>query len=304
MGEPVHEAVLRADGASGVIAGEAGGGSHHQATGPLGKAFSHFQHLMKVERRRWALFLGAGFGVMLTAGHVIGSIGGLMEGYERLASAWLPHEAREANLGSESDTALAKHVRSLAQELQTEFLRARDRLERDNVVDFSRAEEAVASLQRIDQGIGHIWYYQGEIKRLKSPTLFTPKSCMKSVPVGPDSTTDFYHNDFYRYLELADGLPAGAIDRGLGSTVCYEKSDGYCVQRIAWVHHLLANDFYQEAVGSSAVADRVHKLKRASAHAHEAHRYHDPDGVEGFAQCTSTAALEQRIDEQLRTLEK
>ena len=67
---------------------------------------------------------------------------------------------------------------------------------------------------------------------------------------------------------------------------------------------MFANDLYQEALASPATADRAQKLKRAAAHAHEAIRYHDPEGVEGFDQCTSTVALEQEIDRELKNLEQ
>jgi hypothetical protein len=275
-----------------------------QVRGLLPKALSYLHHLLKIERRRWAIVTGAAFGVALTVGHVVGGVSGLIDGYERVARAWFGKKVltEVASLSTIGDQ-LSTHGRALVNELRSEFTRARNKLEAMGSGDFSRAEEALASLHRVDERIGHVWYFEGEIKRVKNTMMFTSKSCPNTLPSG-GQIPDFYHQDFYRYLEIARSRPGDDRAGDLGSEICYQQSDGFCIQRTAWIHHLFANDLYQEALASPATADRAQKLKRAAAHAHEAFRYHDPEGVEGFDQCTGTVALEQEIDRELKNLEQ
>ena len=253
-----------------------------------------------MERRPWAVFVGAAFGVTLAVGHVVGGVSGLMHGYERVSTIWFGKEAKgEHSSFSKPDGPLRSHARVLAHELRSEFSRARDKLEQTGIGDFSRVEEALASLRKIDEQIGHVWYFEGEMKRLKNATLFTQKGCLKTLPNGQTQIADVYQQDFYRYLEIASSLPERETGGDTGSEVCYQRANGYCIQRTAWIHHLLANDFYQIAIAANDDPGRAAALDAARKHAKEAHRYRTPEGIEGFVQCIGTLVLEHEIAGQL-----
>jgi hypothetical protein len=277
-----------------------------QLSGLIPKALSYLLHLLRIERRPWAIVTGAAFGLALTVGHVVGGVSGLIDGYERFVKTWFGNKEaiREQSSSNNPDDQLSSHARALANELRAEFTRARDTLEQTGNADFSRVEEGLTSLRRIDGQIGHIWYFAGEIKRITNPGMFTPKSCLKTLPRG-GQIPDFYHQNFYRYLEIASSLPEHETGSDAGSEVCYQKPGGFCIQRTAWIHHLLANDMYQMATASKGNdVERTARLEQAEKHAREARRYRSPDGIEGFVQCIGTTVLEQKIEAQLRGIVK
>jgi hypothetical protein len=283
----------------------------HTVTGPepklqglVPKALSFLRHLLRIERRPWAISLAAVFGVTLTVGHVVGGVNGLIDGYERLVRTWFDEQEHIGHLSERPNEQLNSHARALAHELRSEFIRARGKLEQSGVSDFSRAEEALLSLHKVNEQIGHVWYFEGEIKRLKNSAMFTSKSCLKPLPSG-GQVLDVYHQDFYRYLEIASGLPERETAGEAGAEVCYQRSEGYCTQRTAWIHHLLANDFYQIAMASIDESEELTaRLEQAEKHAKEARRYRSPEGIEGFVQCIGTLPLEQKISAQLEMIRK
>ena len=134
--------------------------------------------------------------------------------------------------------------------------------------------------------------------------MFTYKSCIKALSSSQQSSIDSYQQDFYEYLEIVSSLPGRETDDDGGSEICYKRPSGYCVQRTAWIHHLLANDFYQEALVSADQLDRADKLERAKKHTQKALRYRSPEGIDGFVQCIATGVLEQKILDQLETMHK
>ncbi len=280
-------------------------GSDGKARGLVAKALSFLQSLLRSERRPWAIAVGAGFGLTLTVGHVVGGVSGLLHGYERLAGIWFgPEAAGQHSSSSKPEQQLNSHARALAHELRAEFTRARDKLEQTGFGDFSRAEEALVSLRKLDEQIGHVWYFEGEITRLKNAAMFSHKSCLKTLP-GGDQPLDVYHQAFYRYLEIASSLPEPEAGGDKGSELCYQRANGYCTQRTAWIHHLLANDFYQSAMALDGDdLELTDKLERAGKHAQEARRYRSPEGIEGFVQCIGTLVLEQKIAARLEAIRK
>lgn len=193
----------------------------------------------------------------------------------------------------------------LARQLRDDFLRAREILQKSGVADFSRAEEAIRSLRKLDDQNGYGWYFDGEIKRINNNDRFTVKSCPKKLPIGEPVSLDTYRQDFYIYLEIERTLPASETGGDPGSEICYRQPKGYCVQRAAWINHLIANDFYEEAIAATHPADGATKLERAKEHARKARKYYREEGGkrrEGFEQCTDTIALQGKIDERLKAL--
>jgi hypothetical protein len=198
-----------------------------------------------------------------------------------------------------------EEIKKIALQLRDDFIRERDKLPGASA-DFSRAEEAIRSLKDIDDRDGHAWYFAGEIRRIKNDALFTSKSCIKAPLKGPVDLTP-YENDFNIYLDSLKTLPAsetGGSD--MGWRICYERASGYCVERTSWIHHLLANDFYQQSISFTERHDRVARLELAEGHAREALKYRQPEehGRQGFEQCTDTNALLEKIEETLSCLRR
>jgi hypothetical protein len=185
----------------------------------------------------------------------------------------------------------------LANRLRGEFIRARDNFEKTGDGDFRQAEELVDVLKALDPQNGHAWYFAGEIKRVRNSPRFTLKSCFKGWPNGELGSFEAYQQDFYRYREIAITLPALETGGDPGSEVCYSRAKGYCAQRMTWVYHLLANDFYLHALALTA-RNRIAALNRAKEFAGEARKYRRPEGGEGFDQCIDTTTLVEKIDEE------
>jgi len=188
---------------------------------------------------------------------------------------------------------------ALASELRTAFARARDNLERNGSADFSRAEALIEALKSIDQNNGHAWYFAGEIKRIQNRASFTPKGCFRGSVAGQIESLETYQQDFYRYLEVAQSLPAIETGGDTSSEICYRRPKGYCLQRTAWIYHLFANDFYLRAMAQSDHRDRTEDLRRALQFVTEARKYHPTEGGEGFDQCIHTTTLAEKIAEAL-----
>lgn len=200
---------------------------------------------------------------------------------------------------SKPSETLNEQTLSVVHQLRDDFRRAREALEKSGNADFSRVEEGISALLRIDQQNGHAWYYAGEVKRIQNSVRFNVKSCFKRPPSGETFSFNTYRQDFYRYLEIERMLPAHETRGDTGSEVCYQRPKGYCMQRTGWINHLLANDFYEEALVVTDPRDRKAKLESAKNHAKAARDYYPP---KGFEQCTDTIALQSRIDEMLEAL--
>lgn len=188
---------------------------------------------------------------------------------------------------------------SLASELRIAFQGARDSLERNDSADFGRTEALIEALKSIDQHNGHAWYFAGEVKRIRNRASFTPKSCFRGSPPGQIEGLEIYQQDFHRYLEVAQSLPAIETGGDTSSETCYRRPKGFCLQRTAWIYHLFANDFYLRAMAQSDRRDRIADLARAGQFVTEARKYRPPVGDVGFNQCVPTTTLPEKIAEAL-----
>jgi hypothetical protein len=186
----------------------------------------------------------------------------------------------------------------VAKRLRAEFWRARDNVVESGNGDFRQAEKFVDVLKALDPQNGHAWYFAGEIKRVRNNSLFTAKSCFKGWPAGKTESLEVYQQDFYHYREIAITLPAVETGGDPGSEACYSRAKGYCAQRMAWIYHLLANDFYVQALALTG-RNRLATLSRAREFAGEARKYRRPEGGEGFDQCIDTTSIVEQIDEEL-----
>jgi len=199
-----------------------------------------------------------------------------------------PHSQPQSTV---SDSSKASDIAGAVKKLRTDY---RDALNTSGTPNFSRAKDDLALLKQLGINSGLVWYYSGEIKRLSNPSLFTIGSCPKPWSSPPD--LDLYHFDFYRYLDGATRYP-GMTDPGL--EVCYENSKGYCLQWTTWIYHLMANDFYRDALVDSNEFEQRAKFEKAYDFAVKATQYHPPEGGEGFDQCVNTKALIQILRDKL-----
>ncbi len=199
------------------------------------------------------------------------------------------------------DRTLDKKIKQRASELRAHFRHAADILEQSGTADFSDAETDIASLKELDPKNGNAWYYAGEVKRVKDKR-FTSERCPK-MPLPENGTLITFDKDFYRYLENIKDLPPNETGGNTGVELCYSRANGYCPQRTAWVHHLLANDLYAEATAESDPKSKIEKLKNALGHAKDALKLYPQEGERraGFVQCIPTESLVRKINEALES---
>ena len=183
--------------------------------------------------------------------------------------------------------------------MREEFLVARDKFEQSGSADFSRADFAIMHIRKLDDRNSSVWYFAGEIKRIKKSEWFTIKSCVKSDGQIRDLTS--YQQDFYRYIDDAKAVSFKDIGNKLDSSSCYENLRGFCPQRIAWIHHLLANDFFVQAKTALDSHEKIGHLKLVLQHSAEAIKY-EHDGRRGFVQCTDTGVLQEKAREQISSM--
>lgn len=152
-----------------------------------------------------------------------------------------PHQS---SLGGE-DAILVKAANDLRREFHAVIDAHESSYKRS---EFSRVEELVKLVEFHDQANGHALYYAGEVKR--------------QIGMLEES-----HADFFRYLEVERTLPENKRGGDTGSEVCYKRAKGFCRQRTGWIHHLLANDFYQKSKAQKDSNRRIIFSRTALEHA-------------------------------------
>ena len=151
-------------------------------------------------------------------------------------------------------------------------------------------------IRKLDTTNSAVWYFAGEIKRIKKSEWFTIKSCVKSNDHVRDLTS--YQQDFYQYIDDMKAVSFNDVGSKLDSSSCYENLRGFCPQRIAWVHHLLANNFFEQAKTVLDLREKIGQLELVLRHSAEAMKY-EHEGRRGFVQCTDTGVLQEKAREQI-----
>ncbi len=116
---------------------------------------------------------------------------------------------------------------------------------------YSYVSDLAALLLGFDPDNGHGLYYAGEIWRMRR-------------------NSSEMRTNFKRYLAFGPGLPAS--ERSGDSRKCYDRAKGYCKERTAYINHLLANNFYAEALRTRDKSNRAADLEEALKYANEALR--------------------------------
>jgi drug/metabolite transporter superfamily protein YnfA len=92
---------------------------------------------------------------------------------------------------------------------------------------------------------GHLKYYEGEVWRQRKDY-------------------ERMRYSFYGYLSLAGHRPA---EDALGDAeVCYTRPDGFCGERTGWVCHLMAGDFYAQALSANSEPQKRVFVEEARKH--------------------------------------
>lgn len=182
-------------------------------------------------------------------------------------------------------TTLDKVIITTARNLRQEFHAIVD-IQRPPVVSsaFSRVNLFIGVLQQIDPMNGHALYYAGEVKRAEG---------MKKEA----------QQDFYRYIEAQDALPNSERSKDTGAEICYATPKGFCRQRSGWIHHLLANDFYSDALSEKNPATQEFLFERALTLAN-ASLLDFPGGFGGPGQLIPTKVLVEGVKIEIERLKK
>jgi hypothetical protein len=197
-----------------------------------------------------------------------------------------------------TDLLVNRKVRASIVDLREQYRKTRNILATYGSASFAGELRDVNDILKLDPGNGTGLYYSGEIQRLTSPqSLFDEKSCIKPEKLREyHGTLDAYQNAFKRYVDVEKAIE-DKVPKDFSAEACYppKNTPGYCVQRTAWIDHLLANDMYEEAVLMNDGPERVDKLARALAYETNVFKYQDENEQPGFSQCTPTSALMAKI---------
>ena len=120
-----------------------------------------------------------------------------------------------------------------------------------NLQDFDCVSGLATVFLEIDQDNGHGLYFSGETWRVKA----------KQDPTRADFFLSKMRAFFFRYLASESNLTLSERD-GDGA-VCYQREKGYCAERTAFINHLVAIDYYQQAQNTVDKEIKMHQLQRA-----------------------------------------
>lgn len=145
--------------------------------------------------------------------------------------------------------------------------------------DFDIVSDIINALKQIDVNNGHALYYSGEVKR------WTDRK-------------EESHQDFYQYLEFEKTLPRKYREGERIVQICYERADGYCRQRTGWIHHKLANDFYNKGLSDIEVDNKLYHFRLSLEHVMSTLVFY-PDG---FEQPVATLVLKKRLEQKTNSI--
>jgi hypothetical protein len=138
------------------------------------------------------------------------------------------------------------------------------------------ARDVTDLLTKLDRNNGHGLYFSGEIDWHRQ-------------------RADRGQTQFYAYLEEEQRLVPQF--RGDTSAAACRGPKGYCRQRTAWINHLLANDFYTQALKEEAGKDARTTWNTVFLHTCTSKKLFDDVG---FNQLTPTATIEQETEKRLQ----
>jgi hypothetical protein len=157
----------------------------------------------------------------------------------------------------------------------------REELERQH---YDCVSDLASLLLEHAQDNGHGLYFSGEAWRGKAKTI------AQDAEVARGRMRD----KFFRYLDNEPSQPME--DRGGKAEACYQREHGYCAERTAWINHLMAIDYYQQAQAAVDRDIRIQLLQRALGFVNNDLKFG------GFDQDIPSPTLKDRIQGELRSL--
>jgi hypothetical protein len=99
---------------------------------------------------------------------------------------------------------------------------------------------------------------------------------------------------FFRYLATEPGLALS--DRDGDAAACYRREKGYCAERTAWINHLMAIDYYQQAQDATDKEIKIQRLRRAFEFVRKDLTFG------GFDQILPSTVLKRKVQGELQSL--
>jgi hypothetical protein len=107
-----------------------------------------------------------------------------------------------------------------------------------------RIEATAAQILNVESDNGHGLYFQGEIFRIKGDAVR-------------------FRGQFRRFLSVAAVKSPPSFTNHSDAEACYADPAGFCAERIAWVSHLLANDYLRDALSENDPGQKKSNLRAA-----------------------------------------
>jgi hypothetical protein len=149
--------------------------------------------------------------------------------------------------------------------------------------DFDTTEDGLELIESIDGDNGHVHYFRGLMDRMRG---------------DPGKG----RQNFYAYLAKEERSQPSTRTGEVGALPC-RTPEGFCRERTAWVFHLLANDFYAEAMARKKAGlplEAYHTyLSEALDHACTAVKLFSPNGFTDPSQLTPTRDLVKLLSAEL-----
>lgn len=164
---------------------------------------------------------------------------------------------------------------------------------------FDHVDDLSAFVLKVAPENGHGLYFSGEVSRIRS---FYERASLAAID------RERMRGQFDRYLSVEATLPPD--QRNGAAKACYERPQGFCGERTAWINHIMANDFFDQASktrdqqgGISALKSSCNYLRASLSiieqlAANPANRIL-PEGFHQYSSLKSTQDLRDRLRKEL-----
>ncbi|HVS52892.1 MAG TPA: hypothetical protein VHD62_11110 [Opitutaceae bacterium] len=115
-----------------------------------------------------------------------------------------------------------------------------------SVEALDRIDKLARFLLEIDPNNGHGLYFEGEVLRIRGPAY-----------------RDKFREHFNQFVSVAERFSPDSFHDHSTAEQGYATGAGFSAERIAWVLHLLANDFLNDALAEPERGSRAAKLRTA-----------------------------------------
>lgn len=130
----------------------------------------------------------------------------------------------------------------------------------------------------VEPGNGHGLYFLGESHRIG----------------GAKDGRIRFRGLFRQFVSVACERSKESFTNRSGAEMCYRYGDGFCAERVAWVLHLLANDYLQDALTEDDAARKKAKLQTAFSDATQVMRIWGQPFAETSARNIATTSVVEK----------